>query len=48
MHMPSITSAVKILFEICWVHYSLRGNTADVDFEDNDSLLGESEGADKN
>jgi len=48
MHMPRIASAVKILFQICWVHYLLRGNTADIDFEDDNSLLGESEGEDEN
>jgi hypothetical protein len=46
--MPGIARAIKILFQICWVHYLLRGNTADVDFEDDNSLLGESEGDDKN
>jgi hypothetical protein len=48
MHMPRIASAIKILFQICWVHYLLRGNTTDLDFEDDNSLLGESEGEDQN
>jgi hypothetical protein len=48
MHMPRIASVIKILFQICWVHYLLRGDTADVDFEDDNSLLGESGGADEN
>jgi hypothetical protein len=48
MHMPRIASAIKILFPICWVHYLLRGNTTDVDFEDDNSLWSESEGADEN
>jgi hypothetical protein len=48
MHMPRIASAIKIFFQICWVHYLLRGDTADVDFEDDNSLLGESGGADEN
>jgi len=44
--MPRIASAIKILFQICWVHYVLSGNTADIDFEDDNSHLGESEGED--
>ena len=48
MHMPRITSVKRILFQICSVHYLLRGITADIDFEDDNSLLGESEGADEN
>jgi len=48
MHLPRIASALKILFQICWVHYLLRGNTADIDFEDDNSFLGKSEGADEN
>jgi len=48
MHLPRIASAIKILFQICYVHHLLRGNTADIDFEDNNSLLCESEGADEN
>jgi hypothetical protein len=39
---------MKIYFQICWVHYLLRGNTTDFDFEVNNSLLGESEGEDEN
>jgi hypothetical protein len=30
------------------VHYLLGGNTADIDFEDDNSLLGESEGENEN
>jgi len=37
---------MKILFQMCWVHHLLRGNTADIDFEDDDSHLSESEGED--
>jgi len=48
MHMPRLASAIKILFQICWVYYLLRWDTADVDFEDDNSLLGESGGADEN
>ena len=44
--MPRIASAINILFQICWVQYLLRGNTADIDFRDDDSLLSESEGED--
>jgi hypothetical protein len=47
MHMPIIASPMKIVCQICWVHYLLCGNTTDVDFEDNNSLLGDSGGADK-
>ena len=32
-----------ISFQICWVHYVLHRNTADNDFEDDDSFLSESE-----
>jgi len=39
---------MKILFQICGVHYLLCGNSADVDFEDDNNLLGESGGAYKN
>jgi len=48
MHMPRIGSAMKILFQICWVHYLRRGNTADIDFEDESSHLSESESDDEN
>jgi hypothetical protein len=48
MHLPRIASTIMILFQICRVHHLLRGNTADIDFEDDNSLLGESEGADEN
>jgi hypothetical protein len=47
MYMPSIASMIKIVFQIGWVHYLPRGNTADIDFEDDNSLLGESQGDDK-
>jgi len=46
--MPRIASAIKILFQICWVHCLLRENTADIDYEDDNSLLGKSDGEDKN
>jgi len=46
--MPRIASVIKIIFQICWVHYLLCGDTADIDFEDDDSLLSESEGEDHN
>jgi len=46
--MPRIASAIKILFQICWVHYLLHGITADIDYEDDSSLLSESESEDKN
>ena len=46
MHMPRIAGVMKILFQMCWVHHLLRGNTADIDFEDDDSHLSESEGED--
>jgi len=46
MHMPRIASTIKILFQICWVYYLLRRNTADIDYKDNDSFLSESEGED--
>jgi hypothetical protein len=48
MHMPRIASTIKILFQICWEHYLLCGDTADVDFEHDNSLLGEAGGADEN
>jgi len=32
---------------MCWVYYLLHGNCADIDFEDNNSRLGESEGEDE-
>jgi len=32
------------LFQICWVHYLLGGNTTDIDFADDNSLLGVSDG----
>jgi len=43
MHMPRIAGAINMLYQICWVHYLLRGNTADIDFQDDNSLLSESE-----
>jgi len=46
--MPRIASTMKIVFQICGVHYLLRGNTTDIDFEDDNCLLGESEGEDEN
>ena len=42
LHMPRIASAIKSIFQICWVHYLLRGNATDIDFEDESSLLRES------
>jgi len=39
---------MKISFQICWVHYLLRGNTADIDFEDDSSHLSESQSEDEN
>jgi len=45
--MPRIASAIKILFQIGWVHYLLGGNTADICFEDGNSLLSKSEGEDE-
>jgi len=48
MHMPRIASAIKIIFHICRVHYLLCRDTAEVDFEDDNSLLGESGSADEN
>jgi len=39
---------IKILFQICRVHDPLRGNTAEIDFADDNSLLGESESGDEN
>jgi len=47
MYMSRITRVVKISFAISWLHYLLRRNTADIDFEDDNSLLGESKGEDK-
>jgi hypothetical protein len=38
MHLPRIASAIMIVFPICWVHYLLSGNTADIDFKDDNSL----------
>jgi hypothetical protein len=46
--MPRIASVNKNLFQIGWVHYLLHGNTTDVDFEDDNGLLGEPDSADKN
>jgi len=48
MHMPRIASAIKMLFQICRVHYLLHGNTTDIDFEDDSSLFSESESEDMN
>jgi len=48
MYMPRIASAINILFQICWVHYLLHGNTADIDSEDDSSLVSKSESQDKN
>jgi len=45
--MPRIASVIKILFQIYGVHYLLGGNTADIDFEDDNSLLSEFEGKDE-
>ena len=47
IHMPRIASVIKILFQIYGVHYLLGGNTADIDFEDDNSLLSEFEGKDE-
>jgi hypothetical protein len=46
--MPRIASTIKILFLICLIYYLLCGDTADVDFEDDNSLLGEYGGAEEN
>jgi hypothetical protein len=48
MYMPMIGSAIQILSQICQAHHLLHGNTTDIDFEDDNSLLSESAGADKN
>ena len=48
MHLAWIASAIKLLLQICWVHHLLGGNTADIDFEDDNRLLGESEDVDEN
>jgi len=48
MHMPRIASMIKIVFQICCDNYVLCGNTADIDFEEDNSHLGESEGAEEN
>jgi hypothetical protein len=48
MHLPRIASKINISFQICWVHYVLHGNTADIDFECDNSLLSEYEGEDDN
>jgi len=45
--MPKIAIAVKILLKIGWVHYSLHGNAADIDSEDESSLLSESDSEDQ-
>jgi len=39
--------AIKILFQISWVHDLLCGNTTDIDVEDKSSLLRESDSEDK-
>jgi len=46
MDMPRIAIAIMILFQMCWVHYLLPGSTADIDFENDDSLLSVSDGED--
>jgi hypothetical protein len=43
IHLPRIASTIKILFQICSVYYLLWGNPADMDFQDDYSLLGKSE-----
>jgi hypothetical protein len=48
MHRPRIASTIEIVFQMYSVHYLLHGNTADVDFEDGNSVLGPSKGEDKN
>jgi len=48
MHMPRIASVMKIFFQNGWVHYLLQGNTTDIDFEDDSSLLSESESENEN
>jgi len=48
MHLERIAWVVTIVFQICSVHYLLRGDTVDIRFEDDNSLLGESDGADEN
>jgi len=47
IHIPEIASAIKILFQICWVHYVLCSNMADFDFEDESRLWSESDSKDK-
>jgi len=38
---------IKILFHISCVHYLLRGNTADIDFEDECSIVSELDSEDE-
>jgi len=47
IHMAMIAIVIKMVFQICWVHYLLRRNTADIDFDDDSSWLSESEGEDE-
>ena len=44
---PGIANTIKISFQICRVHYLMRENSTDVDFEDDNSLCGEFEVADE-
>jgi len=46
-HILTVASSMKILFQICCVHYLLFGNTAGIDFEDDSSLVSQSESEDK-
>jgi len=46
--LPRIASAINIVFQLCWILYSLGGNTADIDFEDDSSFLSESDSMGKN
>jgi hypothetical protein len=41
MHLPKIANMIKISFLICCVHYLLHGNTTDIQFEDECSLVSE-------
>jgi hypothetical protein len=48
MHMARIASSIDTVFQINSVHNLLGRNTADIDFEDNSSLLSESESQEEN
>jgi len=45
--MWRIASTIKILFQICWVHYLLHENTADIDFDDDSGVFSEAETEDE-